>query len=110
MEIVTAERDRGRAECECDIAKGRRQFYCQTRGAWGEYMTTLMDERFGVRVIPTSDITNASQISFQAGYNERLAEHINSMFGDASIETALADVDAFRQRRYREYLDRKEQA
>jgi hypothetical protein len=104
MKIVAAERNRGRAECESDIAKGRLQFYCQIRGAWGEYMTTLMDERFGVSVIPTSDITNAAEISFQVGYNERLAEHINSTFGDTSIETAMADVDAFRQRRYREYF------
>lgn len=107
MEIVASERNRGRAECETDIASGCLQFYCQTRGRWGEYMTVLMNERFGVQVIHTSDVTNAAQISFRAGYNERIAEHIDSTFGDGSVEKALGDVKSFRKRLYREYFDQQ---
>jgi hypothetical protein len=104
MEVVAAEWDRGRAECESDIGNGRLRFYWQTRGAWGEYMTNLMAERFRLQVIHTGDITNAAESSFHTGYNERMLEHINSIFGVGSLELALADVEAFRLRRYHEHF------
>lgn len=104
MEFIPAERDRGKKECESDIAKGRLQFYWQTRGAWGDYLTTQMEERFGVQVIHTSDMTTAAQMSYQQGYNERLSEYINSTFGDKSMENTLAEVAAFREQRYREHF------
>lgn len=98
------ERDRGRSECESYIAKGQLRFYWQTRGAWGDYLTTQMDERFGVEVIHTSDMTTAAKVLFENGYNERMSEHINSTFGDESIKQVLADVEAFRERQYREHF------
>ena len=65
-------------------------------------MTALMNERFAIQVIHTSDMITAAQMSFENGYNERMSEHINATFGDESIETALEDVKAFRERQYRE--------
>ena len=109
MEIVPSERTRGRAECECDIAIGRLRLFWQARGFWGDYMTNLMNDRFGIEVVHSSDITTTAQYSFQTGYNRRLSEHVNEAHGDGSFESALTDVETFRKRQYQEYFRNHDQ-
>ena len=105
MKIIPAERARGRTQCESDISEGRLQLFWQIRSSWGQFMASLFEERFEIHVIPVSDITNDKQCSFRGGYNERISEHIDSLFGSGSMDAALAEVDAYRQLRYREYLE-----
>ncbi|MCA9218506.1 MAG: hypothetical protein KDB27_35800 [Planctomycetales bacterium] len=110
MEIVPSEQDRGRAECEADIAIGRLRLFYQTRGAWGDYMANLLNERFDIMVVHTSDMTTAAESSFQAGYNQRMAEYVNATYGASSFESAMEDVETFRMQRYQEYLRNREHA
>ena len=101
MENRLTDHDRGRAQCETDIEAGLLQFFWQTRGVWGEQMTSMLHERFGVRVIHAGDLTTEAQSSFRRGYNERLSEYLNDKYGDGSLQQALADIEEFRERRYR---------
>ena len=104
MEKIQSEIDRGRAQCERDICDGVLQLFVQTRGAWGEFLTKLMLDRFGVSVVHTSDITTAAQSSFRMGYNTKTSEHIDSIHGGGSTAKAFAEMDAFRMERYRQHF------
>jgi len=104
MQMNATERERGRNECESDIQRGQLNFYWQTRGSWGEYLTTQMSKRFNVHVIHTSDMTTEAQIEFESGYNSRAKEHINSLFGDGCVQALFADVEAYRELQYRAHF------
>ena len=72
-------------------------------------MTNLMNDRFGIEVVHTSDITTTAQYSFQIGYNQRQSEHVIETHGDGSFELVLTDVETFRKRQYQEYFRNHDQ-
>ena len=102
MKIVQSEFDRGALASKSDIAAGRPRLYWQTRGRWGEYLTQLMAERFGVVVEHTSDLTNAAKLSFEAGYNQTTRLHIDGQFGHGQYDAAVQEVNQFRMDYYRQ--------
>jgi hypothetical protein len=68
---------RGVDEARADIAARAMRYFFQTRGAWGEKFTELMRERFGVQVVPISDITCDAEQSYQQGYNSTIkSQHL----------------------------------
>jgi hypothetical protein len=105
MEIVASEQERGRSNCNSNIASGCVRLFWQTRSAWGDYLSEEFESRFGVRVLHISDLTNSELYSFHSGYNQRTIEYIDTTFGHGSFEAAMNDVEAFRRQRY--YLKTK---
>ena len=58
-------------------------------------MTELFADRFGVTVIHTSDMTTASQISYENGYNDQLKKHIDATHGVGAYADAMKEVKSF---------------
>jgi hypothetical protein len=107
METIREEYDRGKAASAGDIALGSPRLYWQTRGAWGEFLTRLMAERFSVAVEHISDITTKAERSFRSGYNDATAAYIDENHGTGSYLAAIKAVDQFRQEYYRRYFESK---
>ena len=104
MQIIKLEFERGREACASDIAGGTLQLYYQTRSAWGERMTELFADRFGVAVVHTSDLTTSSRISYRNGYNDQIKRQIDETHGDGSYAAAMKEVRLFRINHYKENL------
>lgn len=104
MKLSQIDFERGVATCEEDVGQGVFRLYWQTRAAWGEYMTTIFKERFGIQVVHTSDITNTAKISFHAGYNGQAKQLIDKKFGSGEFDRAMNDVKSFRMERYRKHF------
>jgi hypothetical protein len=108
VELNASEHRRGFNQAMVDIGSGDLVLYWQTRGAWGDLITSLMADRFGVVVRHTSDIATHEQISFWAGYNEAIALHINQQFGQGAYEAVLAEVERYREQESQVWLDETE--
>ena len=104
MEINPAEKHRGRCECESDIENGMLQFFYQTRGKWGEYMTETMQKRFNIAVVHTSCFTTVDLRSYRLGYNERMTEYIDEKHGPKTMEKTMDEIHTYRKKIYDEYV------
>ena len=104
MEYDADECERGAKDAAADIEAGHPKLYYGTRGRWGEFLTELMDKRFGVTVVHASDITNTAEMSYQRGYNDAVRSSIDQHFGEGIYQAAMEEVDQFRQRYYDEYF------
>jgi hypothetical protein len=91
-----SEHQRGIDEAQNDIAAESCRLFFQTRGRWGELLTTLMRNRFQVEVIHTSDITSDGQRSYQEGYNSTVTMHLDSKFGQGSFDRTWEEVQEYR--------------
>ena len=69
-------------------------------------MTEILLERFNIFVIHTSCITNNDQRSYRLGYNERMAEYINSKHGAKTMEKTLDEIQTYRKKIYDEYVEK----
>lgn len=105
MEMNPIEYELGKTESKRDIAQGQAQLYWGTRGAWGEYLTKLMAERFMVTVIHAGDIVTTQQTSYQNGYNAETAEYIDQVFGEGAYQRTLDEVWRYRTELYTRYFD-----
>jgi hypothetical protein len=107
MEHIPEDFDRGQRDSVADIATGTPKLYWQTRGRWGEFLTQLMVERFGVAVKHTSDITTAAEVSYRRGYNDATRSHIDQTYGQGAYDAAMEEVDRFRMAHYKAQLGDK---
>ena len=96
--------DLGVTQCEEDFADNVYRLYWQTRSSWGEYMTEIFAERFGVEVVHISDLTTTAQSSFRTGYNSRIKQRVDEQFGIGAFDAAMEDVETFRAERYRQHF------
>jgi hypothetical protein len=92
----------GIADALADISANRCRLFWQTRGTWAAFFTSLMAERFGIRVVHVSDLTIESQRSFESGYNSTIEAHVNGIHGVEAFELALREVHEYRAMIYRQ--------
>jgi hypothetical protein len=109
MQHIPEEFARGQRDSQTDIVAGCPKLFWQTRGSWGDLLTRMMSERFGVVVEHTSDITYAAEVSYRRGYNEATAAHIEETFGEGSYQTVMDEVNEYRLESYRRYEELKKQ-
>lgn len=107
MTHIPAEVDRGRRESEADISRGNGKLLWQTRGSWGELLTRLMQQRFGIQVEHIDCFTHAAITSYRRGYNEATQRHIDNQFGVGSFQAVLDEVEKYRQETYTRYLEQQ---
>jgi hypothetical protein len=101
MNTIREDYDNGKLQSEADIAQDSPRLYWGTRGAWGEFFTQLMAERFSVVVEHISDITTTAQSSYHSGYNSVTEAYIDEKYGAGSFQAAIDEVEQFRLEYYR---------
>lgn len=107
MELNPAEKQRGKLECENDIANGTFHFFWQTRGKWGEFMTEILLERFNVVIVHTSCFTTSDIHSYRRGYNDRMTEYVDAKFGPDSMKNAMDEIQTYRKKIYDESVKKR---
>jgi len=103
--IDALEYQRGVTDAEADIAAKSYRLFWQTRGAWGDFFTELMQQRFAVHVVHTSDMTTYEELSHQSGYNDAVVAHLDNQFGAGSFQRACDEVKAYREAGYRRWRE-----
>lgn len=96
---------RGIRDALSDIKEGERKLYFQTRGRWGKLFTKLMQERFSVRVIYVSDMTDETKSSYEGGYNQTVIENLNETYGVGEYERIWQEIQDYRKETYQQFLD-----
>ena len=89
MDHIPKEFDRGKLDSGADHMAGCPKLYWQTRGSWGDRLTELMRDRFGVAVQHISDITYDEEVSYRRGYNEATSAYIDEKFGAGTYQAVL---------------------
>ncbi len=98
---------RGQQQFERDLGIGQPRLYWNIRGQWGDLLTRLMQERFGVQVEWRSDIVSLEDKAFWAGNNDALVAHIDRLHGMGAYQKVLDEVDQFRKYQYEQWLASK---
>lgn len=104
MHVNPKEYDRGQHDSRADIEAGSPKLFWPTRGSWGDLLTRLMQERYGVIVEHISDITTYAEVSYRKGYNDVTEMHIDDTYGNGSFSDVLEEIDIYRARIYKEYF------
>ena len=110
LEHIQEDYDRGRAQAKMDLETGLRKIYVQTRGAWGNFLFDLMQERYGIFVEHANDMTTESQLSYEGGYNSVLTDYVESSNGEHTMTRIWDEVDAFRNDQYQNFLKSEQDA
>lgn len=110
MEHVEAAYQAGVAEAERDIATGNPRLRYGARAEWGKDLARTLQARFGVELVFLTCFSSSEQNSFDAGYNDTIEAHIDSIYGKGALAAVWAEVQLRRQQAYDKWLASKPQA
>jgi hypothetical protein len=96
----------GIAAARTDIAAGRLKLFsgAPSRTSWAADLADTLRAKFEIEVEFVSDLTHAAKQEFEAGYNETVKAHIDSIFGQGSLDAEMKGVQSRRKKLYDEYF------